>query len=100
MSSRAIKRRASIEDALCRAEGEAAHLYAKGLISSSERDDAVYKMHSEGDRMDWLLLAVEKAIRIDKMNFYTFLDILDKVSKYKYLVHNIRDTLPAPPQSP
>ena len=78
----------------------AAHLYAKELISRNERADADNKMHSESDRMDRLLTALERAIDIDKKNFYTFMDILGRVSKYKFLVQSVRDTLPAPPQSP
>ena len=78
----------------------AAHLYAKGLISRNERADANNKMHSEGDRMDRLLPAVERAIEIDNKNFYTFLDILDGDPKYKRLVQSMRGTLPSPPQSP
>ena len=78
----------------------AAHLYSEGLISRNERDDADNKMHSDGVRMDKLLPAVERAIEIDKKNFYTFLDILDLVPKYKCLVQSMRSTLPAPPQSP
>ena len=78
----------------------AAHLYAKDLISRSERADADNKMHSDGDRMDRLLPAVERAIEIDKKNFYTFLDILEGVSKYKCLVESMRNTLLAPLQSP
>ena len=75
-------------------------LYSEGLISLSEKDDAANKMHSEGDRMDKLLPAVERAIEIDRKNFYTFMDILDRVPKYKCLVQSMRDTLHAPPQSP
>ena len=78
----------------------AAHLYAKGLISDNERDDACNVVHSEGHRMDRLLPAVERAIRIDKKNFYIFMDILDRVPKYKCLVQSMKDTFPAPPQSP
>ena len=78
----------------------AAHLYSKGLISRSERDDAGNKMHSDVDRMDKLLPAVERAIEIDKKTFNTFMDILDRVPKYKCLVQSMRDTLHAPPQSP
>ena len=44
----------------------AAHLYAEGLISDYNKDDAGNKMCSEGDRMDRLLPAVERATRIDK----------------------------------
>ena len=76
----------------------AAHLYAKGLISRNERDDAGNKMHSDGDRMDRLLPAVEQAIEIDKKTFYTFLDILDGVPKYTCLVEGMRDTISALPQ--
>ena len=78
----------------------AADLYSEGLISDNERDDACNKMHIEGDRMDKLLPAVERAIRTDKKNLYTFLGILDGVPKYQCLVQSMRDTLPAPPQSP
>ena len=78
----------------------AACLYAKSLISCNQRDDAGNKMHSDGDRMDRLLPAVEQAIKIDKKNIYTFLDILERVSKYKCLVQRMRNTLSAPPQSP
>lgn len=67
-----------------------AHMYSKGLISSSERDDADNKMHCDVDRMDKLLPAVERAINIDKNNFYIFLDVLDKVPKHKHLVQTIR----------
>ena len=50
------------------------YMYAEGLISDYDRDDAGTNMHREGDRMDRLLPAVEP-IRIDKSNFYIFLDI-------------------------
>ena len=78
----------------------AAHLYSKGLISRNERADAGNEVHSEGNRMDKLLSAVERAIEIDKKKFSTFLDILDRVDKYKCLVQSMRDTLHTQPQSP
>lgn len=71
-----------------------ANLYAKSIISETERADADNKMHSTFDRMDSLLPAVERAIRIDKKNFYTFLEVMETADpKYKLLVQNMRDTL-------
>ena len=69
-----------------------AHLYAKEVISDSERDDADNKMLSDGDRMSRLLPAVERAIRMDNKKFYTFLDVLEASDpKYKPLVKNMKD---------
>ena len=62
-----------------------AALLKNKIISNNEKEDADNKMHSRGDRMDHLLSAVQRAIRMDENKFYVFLDVLEKAGGGKYI---------------
>ena len=53
--------------------------------TNNEKEDADNKMHSRGDRMDQLLSAVQRAIKIKKENFRIFLDVLENAGEGKYM---------------
>ena len=67
-----------------------AQLYAKCLISSYEKEDIDLRTLAPHVRMDKLLAAVQKAIKIDPSNYEKFLEILDKEKKYSNLVKEMR----------
>ena len=60
-------------------------LYAHNLITSSEKAEIDLPTFTPLVRMDKLLAAVHKAIRIDSCNYEIFLEILGKEKKYSKL---------------
>ena len=69
------------------------HLFLKGLISMSEKDDVYNAMHSRDNSMRKLLSAVQRAIEMDNSAFYNFLKVLDGFPKYKLIVERMRSEL-------
>ena len=67
-----------------------AHLHAHNLITSSEKAEIDLPTFTPLVRMDKLLAAVHKAIRIDPSNYEIFLEILGKEKKYSNLVKEMR----------
>ena len=71
-------------------EDISAHLFAQSLITSCEKADIDLQTFSPQVRMDKLLAAVHKGIRIDPSNYEKFLEILGKEKKYSTLVKEMR----------
>ena len=67
-----------------------AQLYAKHMITDSEKAEIDLLSLTAQVRMNKLLAAVQRAINIDHQNYETFLDILDKERKYSALVKQMR----------
>ena len=67
-----------------------AHLFARNVITNSEKAEGDHLMYTQQVRMDKLLAAVQKAIEIDSQNYETFLDILGNEGKYAALVKEMR----------
>ena len=66
-----------------------AKLYSRGLISASEKEDIEVAEVPLKRRTAKLLAAVERAIKTEPDNFYTFLKVLNGHLKYKKLVEKI-----------
>ena len=58
------------------------------MISKADRDEISNDKASLNDRVGALLRAVERAIQIDKENFYTFVEILKP--QYKVLAARLK----------
>ena len=70
-----------------------APLFVEGVISENEKEDVDNMMISRHHRMDRLLSAVRRTIRVDRNSFYIFLEVLDAVEEYKPLVLRMRSDL-------
>ena len=71
----------------------AAELFAKGVITMHEKEEVNHRMYTLHVRMDKLLTAVHRAIRIHNNNFHIFLEVLDAIPKYEFLVRRMRAAL-------
>ena len=67
-----------------------AHLFAQNLITSCEKAEIDLQTFTTLVRMDKLLAAVHKGIRLDPRNYEKFLEILGKEKKYSTLVKEMR----------
>ena len=67
-----------------------AHLYSAALLTQTEYDEVNNFMLPNHTRITKLLSAVEKAIHIDAKNFSTFLNVLDKTSRYRPIARRAR----------
>ena len=67
-----------------------AHLFARGLITSSEKAEIDLLTITPLVRMDKLLVAVHKGIKLDRSNYEKFLEILGKEKKYSTLAKEMR----------
>lgn len=50
--------------------------FSRDLLTSNEKAAATNKMHTEGERMEELLKAIERRIIADPQTFQTFVDVL------------------------
>ena len=71
----------------------AAGLFAKGVITDSEKAEVDHVMYTDHVRMDQLLTAVQRAIRVQDNNLHIFLEVLDAIPKYKDLVKRIKASM-------
>ena len=67
-----------------------AHLHAHNLITSGEKAEIDLQTFTPLVRMDKLLAAVHRAIKIDPNNYEIFVEILGKEKKYSTLVKELR----------
>ena len=72
------------------ADNISGYLLSAALLTKSEFEEVNHNMRTNHEKVTKLLLAVEKAIHIDRNNFSTFLDILDKVDLYKPIASQAR----------
>ena len=70
-----------------------AYLYSAGLITETEFEDVDNRMYSDMERASVMLKAVGRAINIESGNFLKFLDILERVSRYKNTAQKARGKL-------
>ena len=70
-----------------------ADLYSAGLITETELEDVINLMHSDTVRAAAMLKAVGRAINIEPGNFLKFLDILERVDRYKVTAQRARGKL-------
>ena len=70
-----------------------ADLYSAGLITETELEVVDNRMCSDMERASAMLKAVGRAINIESGNFLKFLDILERVSRYKSTAQKARSKL-------
>ncbi len=63
--------------------------FSRDLLSRNERDAATNRMHTERDRMEVILKAVEKRILSNPQAFYTFVDLLEQELAFKSVVKKL-----------
>ena len=71
----------------------AADLLTRHVITDGEKADVDVMMFPIPVRMDKLLSAVQRGIRVDKKNFHTFLEVLTENARYKALADRMKATL-------
>ena len=69
-----------------------AELFSAGLLTNSEIDEIDNFMLTPRKRMSVLLRAVHRSIFIDPANFSTFLNIVDRIDRYKPIVEKAKNT--------
>lgn len=68
----------------------AALAFSRDLLTRSERDAATNQMHTDVDRMEKLLNAVEKRILAEPRQFYAFVETVEEESTFDEVATKLR----------
>ena len=68
--------------------------FAKDLLTSKERDEAVHMHYSDDEKLGKLLAAIDKRIASDPDVFHTFMEILEREPAFRGVVEKLKSTLP------